>query len=62
MTVISDAKDEFIKIKFAGRATESLVFERKDIMAATDEILNDNGVRAQGSPEILKIWNDKSGK
>ena len=62
VTVLRDAKDEFITIKFAGRATESLVFERKDIMAATDEILNDNGVRAQGSPEILKIWNDKSGK
>lgn len=62
VTVLRDAKDEFITIKFAGRPTESLVFERKDITASTDDILNDNGVRAQASPELLKIWNEKSGK
>jgi S1-C subfamily serine protease len=62
VTVLRDAKDEFITIKFAGRPTESLVFERKDIAASTDDILNDNGVRAQASPELLKIWSEKSGK
>jgi S1-C subfamily serine protease len=62
VTVLRDAKDEFITIKFAGRPTESLVFERKDITASTDDILNDNGVRAQASPELLKSWNEKSGK
>ncbi len=62
VTVLRDAKDEFITIKFAGRATEALVFERKDILASTDDILNYNGVRDQGSPEILKIWNTKPAK
>lgn len=59
VTVLRDSKDEFITIKFAGRATEALVFTRKDIIAATDEILNDNGVRAQGSADTLKIWTAK---
>ena len=62
VTVLRDTQDEFITIKFAGRGTEALVFVRKDIVAATDDILNDNGVRAQGSADMLKIWSTKSGK
>jgi hypothetical protein len=27
------------------------------MVAATDEILTDNGVRAQASEDMLKIWN-----
>jgi hypothetical protein len=26
------------------------------MLSATDQILTDNGVRAQGSPDTLKIW------
>jgi hypothetical protein len=26
------------------------------MVAATEEILTDNGVRAQGSPDMLKVW------
>jgi S1-C subfamily serine protease len=55
--VLRDAKDEFIVIEFAGRGGESLVFPRKDMVAATEEILTDNGVRSQGSVELLKVWN-----
>lgn len=62
VTILRDSKDEFITIKFAGRATEALVFVRKEIVAATDDILNDNGVRAQGSADTLKIWNEKPSK
>jgi len=35
------------------------VFPRAAMVAATDEILNDNGVRAQGSPDTLAIWQGK---
>ena len=62
VTVLRDTLDEFITIRFAGEGTETLVFVRKEILAATDDILNDNGVRAQGSPEILTIWNAKPAK
>jgi hypothetical protein len=27
--------------------------------AATEEILTDNGIRAQGSPDTLKVWSAK---
>jgi S1-C subfamily serine protease len=62
VTVLRDAKEEFITIEFAGHGTEALVFSRRELLAATDEILSDNGVRAQGSPELLALWNAKPGK
>lgn len=36
------------------------MFPRKEMIAATDEILTDNGIRSQGSPEVMAIWNAKS--
>jgi S1-C subfamily serine protease len=55
--VLRDSKDEFIRIEFAQRHGETLVFPRAKMVAATDDILNDNGVRSQGSPDTLAIWN-----
>ncbi len=56
VAVLRDAKDEFMVFDFAGRKNETLVFPRADMMAATEDILNDNGVRAQGSPDTLAVW------
>jgi hypothetical protein len=56
---LRDSRDEFIVFKFAGRSGESPVFPRKEVLAATEEILTDNGVRSQGSPDILAVWNAK---
>jgi S1-C subfamily serine protease len=59
VTLLREATDEYIVIEFAGLGGESLVFPRKEMVAATEEILNDNGVRAQGTPDEMKIWNAK---
>jgi hypothetical protein len=37
-----------------------MVFPRKEILAATDEILTDNGIRAVGSADALAVWNAKA--
>jgi hypothetical protein len=42
--------------KFEQQGGEDLVFPRKEIEASTEEILNDNGVRAQGSADVLALW------
>lgn len=55
--VLRDLKEEYVVLNFAGRGTETFVFPRKEMVVATEEILNDNGVRAQGSPDTLAIWN-----
>jgi S1-C subfamily serine protease len=57
--VLRDAREEFIAIDFEGRESESLVFLRKEALAATEEILTDNGVRSQGTPDALAIWTAK---
>ena len=58
--VLRDTKDEFIVFEFAGRRYETPVFPRAAMVAATEEILNDNGIRAQGSPDTLAVWNAKA--
>jgi len=57
--VLRDSRDEFIVFEFSGHGGESPIFPRKDMLAATEEILTDNGVRSQGSPDTLAVWNAK---
>ncbi len=58
--LLRDSKDDFIRIEFAERDTEAVVLPRRETITATDDILNDNGVRAQGSPDTLAVWNAKA--
>jgi S1-C subfamily serine protease len=58
--IFRDLKDEFVTIEFNSRFGETLVFPRKELLAATDEILTDNGIRSQGSPDTMAVWNAKS--
>ena len=60
VTVLRDLQDEFAVIEFDHRDGEALVFPRKEMVAATEEILTDNGVRAQGSPDMLEVWQAKT--
>jgi S1-C subfamily serine protease len=54
--VLRDSKDEFIRFEFDQRNAETLVFPRQQMVAATDEILSDNDLRSQGSPDTMAIW------
>jgi S1-C subfamily serine protease len=56
VALLRDLSDDFVRIDFDQQGCESLVFPRKDMVAATEEILTDNGVRAQGSPDTLAVW------
>lgn len=58
--VLRDLKDEFVTFEFNMRtAGETIVFPRAEMVAATNDILTDNGIRSQGSPDVLKIWEAK---
>ncbi len=59
VTLLRDLKDEFVTIDFDNLTGEALVFPRAQTVAATEEILTDNSVRAQGSADMLKIWQGK---
>jgi S1-C subfamily serine protease len=60
--VLRDAQGEFVTVEFNRRGVETVVFTRKDLDASTEEILSDNGIRSQGSPELMAIWNAKPHK
>ncbi len=60
--ILRDSKDEFIRVECNNRYGETMIFPRAAMVAATDEILTDNGVRAQGSPDTLAVWNAKAAK
>jgi S1-C subfamily serine protease len=55
--LLRDLRDEFVVIRMdSKRDGEGLVLRRAEIAAATEEILSDNGVRAQGSPDMMAVW------
>jgi S1-C subfamily serine protease len=59
VALLRDLKDPFVTIEFDQKGNEALVFSRTAMLAATDEILTDNGVRAQGSPNMMEVWQAK---
>jgi len=47
---------EFITIEFDQPEREALVFSRQELVEDIQRILTNNGVRAQGSPDMMEVW------
>ena len=60
VALLRDCHDQFLKIEFSGRLNETMIFPRAAMDLATEEILADNGVRSQGSPDMMAIWHSKA--
>jgi S1-C subfamily serine protease len=60
VTMLRDLNDDFVRFEFEPSDRQSIVFSRAAVEAATEEILTDNGIRAQASPELLEIWQHKT--
>jgi S1-C subfamily serine protease len=54
--VLRDGTDPFVEFTFHGKNSDAIVFKRKAVQDATEEILNDNGIRQQCSPDIAPLW------
>jgi S1-C subfamily serine protease len=59
--ILKDSKNDFDVIEYYGKGGESMVFPSQKIRASTDEILTDNGIRMQGSPSIMSVWDGQKG-
>jgi len=55
--VLRDATEPYVEFTFHGRFSEAVVFKRKEVQDATEEILSENGIRQQCSPDIAPVWN-----
>ena len=60
VTLLRDLPDEMVTFRFEQRDAELVVVPRKEMLAATESVLSDNGIRSEASPDMLKIWNDKT--
>jgi S1-C subfamily serine protease len=60
VAVLRDLKDPFVTFEFGAKGGESLVFPREALLAATDDILNEGGVRSQGSADVMDVWKGKA--
>ncbi|MCD2516906.1 trypsin-like peptidase domain-containing protein [Massilia sp. G4R7] len=59
VSTLRDLKDEHVVFKFDQRYGETLILPRKAVMDATEGILSDNGIRTQGSEDMMKVWGGK---
>jgi S1-C subfamily serine protease len=55
--LLRDCTDEYVRFEMADRS-ESLVFRRTDVEAATEQILGDEGIRYQASESLRDVWKD----
>ena len=54
--VIHDSTEQDLVIEFVDHAAQIMVFDRKAVLAATDEIMDQNGIRRPCSDDLAKIW------
>jgi S1-C subfamily serine protease len=54
--VLRDLEEEYVVIEWADHGTETLVFRRAEVLAAQDQILEDNGIRNACSADLEKTW------
>ena len=59
VTLLRDLKDDLVVISFDQRNSQSIVLRRKEMLEATEATLTDNGIRTQGTPDVMAIWNRK---
>jgi S1-C subfamily serine protease len=59
VAILRDLKDDMLVLRFDQREGETMVLPRKEMLAATENILSDNGVRSQGSPDMMDVWSGK---
>ncbi len=60
VALLRDQSDELTVIHFDQRGGETIVLPRKEMLAATEQILSDNGIRLQGTQDMMDIWNRKA--
>ena len=58
--LLRDTTETFTTIKFSDRASETIVFNHKAALSATDDVLSDNGIRHRASEDLSALWDAKN--
>ena len=59
VAVLRDGRSEYVTIRFADDHSETLVFRRREIEAATSEVMAENGIPRRGTSDVLAVWGEK---
>ena len=60
VALLRDQTEELVTFRFQQRDAELVVVPRKEMLEATESVLTDNGIRSEASPDMLKVWNEKT--
>lgn len=55
---IRDADEDYLVFEFHDKNQETLVFDRDELIEATEEILDENSIRRQGSRRFMDVWEE----
>jgi len=55
--VLRDCTEDFLVFEFQDKNVEKLVFPTKEFIESTEQVLDDNGIRRQGTKRFMEIWN-----
>lgn len=53
---LRDADDRYLEFEFAEKYVETVVFDREEAVAATEEVLAANGIRQRCSADLQDVW------
>jgi S1-C subfamily serine protease len=59
--LLRDTKEKFTTISFDDKASETIVFDHKAALSATEDVLSDNGIRQRASDDVTAVWDKKKG-
>ena len=54
--LLRDTKEKYTTISFDDKGSESIVFDHKEALAATEDVLSDNGIRQRASDDLSTVW------
>ena len=57
--LLRDTKETFTTISFDDKGSETIVFNHKEALTATEDVLNDNGIRQRASDDLTAVWSAK---
>jgi S1-C subfamily serine protease len=56
LELIRDSDGPFVVFEFFDKGQEVIVFDRDELLESTEDILEDNSIRNQGSDRFMKVW------
>ncbi|MDF1809071.1 MAG: trypsin-like peptidase domain-containing protein [Phycisphaerales bacterium] len=57
--MIRNSEEDYLEFAFFDDGQETLIFDREELIEVTEEILEDNSIRKQGSKRFMSIWDDE---